>query len=541
MPAFIARHLTWKLLVITGLGTLLFAAASLFAVVRVWGGVTDFVMLEHERGEEMTAALALQQAFRAEMDAWNGYRLAVGSGADGQGAWRTYERARERVVERAQALAGKVSDAEPRAAVNGFVEAHRGLGQRLAAVRAERDDAAAGPRARVAGARTQATAALDALGAALQEAADRRAAALAAEARGDIILGLGAMLVAAALAFLCFLWVLRSQVTGPLDRLVADFARLAEGDFSEPVRQAGADEVGRVTRSAEDLRTRLGTLLARVQEANGRASAAANRLSAVAGRAEQGATRQAEDTDQVATAMNEMSATVQEVAHHASESSTAAGEARRQTESGRQTIAANGEAVEAVAQALESTAEAVERMHAQAEDIGEVLDVISGIAEQTNLLALNAAIEAARAGEHGRGFAVVAGEVRSLAGRTQESTRRIEAIIGKLQSAARESVEVMGSTRERAEATRQRAAEAREGLDAIQSAVDRIADLTAQIATATEEQSATAEEINRSITRINEVGQETAGAVGELGREGTALEGMATDLEQLTGGFRYRG
>ena len=63
----------------------------------------------------------------------------------------------------------------------------------------------------------------------------------------------------------------------------------------------------------------------------------------------------------------------------------------------------------------------------QAEDIKQVVGIISDIADQTNLLALNAAIKAARAGEHGRGFAVVADEVRKLAERTQKSLNEIEA------------------------------------------------------------------------------------------------------------------
>ena len=49
-------------------------------------------------------------------------------------------------------------------------------------------------------------------------------------------------------------------------------------------------------------------------------------------------------------------------------------------------------------------AQSIATLDERSQEVGKIVDLISGIAEQTNLLALNAAIEAARAGDAGRGL-----------------------------------------------------------------------------------------------------------------------------------------
>ncbi|HWV09581.1 MAG TPA: PAS domain-containing methyl-accepting chemotaxis protein [Pseudomonas sp.] len=282
---------------------------------------------------------------------------------------------------------------------------------------------------------------------------------------------------------------------------------------------------GRLEMSILSQEARLKTCLTRLQDSAENLTAQAKQADVLAHNSSAGLDRQRQETEQVATAVNEMAATTLEVASNVARTAIATQEANRLTSEGRTIAAETREAIQRLSVSVGETGETVTRLAHDSNEIGGVVDVIKGIADQTNLLALNAAIEAARAGEMGRGFAVVADEVRSLAQRTAESTGQIHQLIAKLQRTAEEAVLTMEIGRKQADDGVERVQQADQALAGISDSVANIADMANQIAAAAEEQSAVADEINRNITTIAELSDQTADeaqSTAQLSKELTA-------------------
>jgi methyl-accepting chemotaxis protein len=328
-------------------------------------------------------------------------------------------------------------------------------------------------------------------------------------------------------------------VVNPIRALTARLNDIASGDGDLTARLDAQrhDELGDLARAFNNFVGKIQTLIRDVNAATSQLAAAAEELSAVTNDTHESTQRQHSETDQVAVAINEMTATVHEVARNAEQAATAAREADTQASGGRTVVAQTVDHINRLAGAVERVGEVIHRLDNDSKNIGKVLDVIRGIAEQTNLLALNAAIEAARAGDQGRGFAVVSDEVRTLAGRTQQSTREIQEMIEHLQTAATEAVAAMDNGRNEAKATVGQAAHTREILDAVTAAVTSISEMNQQIAAAAEEQSAVATEIDRNVTNISRAGEQTAESSRQTAAAGAELSRLAVQLQKQLSQF----
>lgn len=332
--------------------------------------------------------------------------------------------------------------------------------------------------------------------------------------------------------------VITRLIAKPLHDTALAAARIAKGDLTNAITSSRKDEVGILQRAIGEMTHALTELIRNVSGGISELTIAADQLSTVTEQNRRGMAEQQVETEQVATAMNEMTATVHEVASNAEQAAEATSNAERVTIAGQQAMNESLQVVNRLLQDLNNTADAMQTLAKQTEGIGTVMEVIKSVAEQTNLLALNAAIEAARAGEAGRGFAVVADEVRNLAQRTQESTAEIEHIISQLQTGARQSLQMMQSSRERANANAQASQEVGELFSQIAQAVSHVQQMNHQIATAAEEQSSVAEEINRRISQVSEIANQTSASSNETAAATERLAGLGDQLDNAIKGFR---
>lgn len=235
--------------------------------------------------------------------------------------------------------------------------------------------------------------------------------------------------------------------------------------FADSFEAAVGAIVSNVSSSANQLESAAGSLTRTVettQDLSGR----------VAGASEQAST----NVQAVASATEELSASVREIGRQVQESARIANAAVMQAE---------------------ETDVRIGKLSRAAQQVGEVVKLITAIAEQTNLLALNATIEAARAGDAGRGFAVVATEVKSLASQTAKATDEISSYITDMQAATQESV---GAIKE------------------IGGTIGQISQIASTIAVAVEQQSAATQEIAQNVQNVAHGTQEVATSITEVNR-----------------------
>nr|WP_050718382.1 methyl-accepting chemotaxis protein [Aeromonas tecta] len=342
-----------------------------------------------------------------------------------------------------------------------------------------------------------------------------------------------AILIAILVAF-----TLGKAIRRPLKELLRVLTEVTQGDMTQRVGFKSQNEFGQLGSQINLLIQQMGDVLKQLSLASNQLNSAAhdNRHTTESVRAD--LEKQRQETASVAAAMTEMEASVREVAQAANQTLERVMDVEKASQMGRKVMAGNITTTHQLAGKLQQTGAVIADVSAMSGQIGNILDVIRGIAEQTNLLALNAAIEAARAGEQGRGFAVVADEVRSLAGRTAQSTSEIQTMIENLQQGVARAVSVMQECSREMDSCMDQSSQANNAMEEVQGIVVLISDMSSQIASAAEQQQATSADIATNLNRISDISDLNYKGIERVAETSQQLDTLAEQQEGLVQRFR---
>ncbi len=279
------------------------------------------------------------------------------------------------------------------------------------------------------------------------------------------------------------------KMVGQVDSVVDAMKKISAGNLRiNDVDIHTDDEIGALAESVNDMKYRLKALLTKIADCSERVAASSHELTAGTQQTNESITTVARNMETLTNGTVEQQRTVHALEENisdmrdkivalresAAQMESVAHETASNTSVGKAKVDAAIDMMENIAAQVNSSAQIVGELGKRSDEIGQIVETISGIAGQTNLLALNAAIEAARAGENGRGFAVVAEEVRKLAEQSGKAAENITQLIATIQRDTASAVESIEQSTQNVTDGREAVAHTGDAFRGIEAQVDKL-------------------------------------------------------------------
>ena len=359
-------------------------------------------------------------------------------------------------------------------------------------------------------------------------------------------------LVALGLAFLSlfigFFWIwlklqetrlTTAQVEESIMHLMTDLISISDGNLALRARVA-ENMTGSIADSLNLTVARLNRTMADVKEASQTVRHGSEQMTTDAAVILEAVRDQSGKIKEASSSVNSISDSVQAIAFAAEQSSDVARQQQEATQQGRDAVIAVISSMDSIREQIQDTSKRIKRLGESAQEIDEIIELISDTTEQTNVLAMNASIQAAAAGEAGRGFRAVATEVQRLAERSDQSLKRIVALIRSMQADTQNAVSAMERSTQEVVAGAQTTSKAGEALNRIEEVSSELNNLISAITEATQQQTEEAKNITDRMSEILQISTNTARGVEQTTSGMKTISTLAEQLDDAMGQFKLQ-
>ena len=374
------------------------------------------------------------------------------------------------------------------------------------------------------------------------------------------------------LSIMFLLSVLLRNIVTPLNGMVKDFLRRAEGSTTEEISPKTTDEIGIficvsnsifriIDRLFVSIHSSVDSLSTSKLQLSGKVEEIAEALSTIRKYLDKTGAQMDDNSAgiiETSAAVEQLTRNIEALSNHIVMQKDileqSAGALKELHESNNQLSGKSENSIDETNTLMQVSLEGKTRLVSMQEKLSKIIEdsaflseantLIASVADQTNLLSMNAAIEAAHAGDAGRGFSVVADEIRKLAETSSVQSlgigQKINQIISNISNIGNEASDVKTAF-DRIEQHVTGVKEAVEDMGnftetvlsfstKLQTAVSKLESVSEEVSRGAEEMKEGNSEILQAVTNMKDINNEVLTAVKEITAGADEIEGLSNTM-----------